>query len=81
MITETDDVARALDDAAKCWPADSGSRAKLVLRLVQEGHRAVVAQREQHAAAGREAVARTAGALTGVYGQDFLTHLREDWPA
>lgn len=81
LITETDEVARALDDAAKRWPADGHSRAKLLLRLLEEGHRAVVAQREDHVAARREAVARTCGALTGVYGAGYLTELREDWPA
>jgi hypothetical protein len=81
MITETDAVARALDDAAKRWPEDSHSRAKLLLRLLAEGHRAVVGQHERTADARRDAVSRTAGVLTGVYGQDYLSRLREDWPA
>lgn len=80
VVTETEAVARALDDAAEQWPEES-SRAKLLLRLVGEGHRAVMGQREHRASTRREAVARTSGALTGVYGRDYLTELREDWPA
>ena len=80
LITETDQVARALDDAAKRWPADSGNRAKLLLRLLQEGHRVITGEHERVAAERQDAVARTSGALTGAYGQDYLKGLREDWP-
>lgn len=80
-MTETEQVARALDDAAKRWPADRRNRARLLLRLVEEGHRAVVGDQERTAAARRDAVDRTRGALTGAYGADFLAQLREDWPA
>jgi hypothetical protein len=80
LVTETDELARALDDAAKQWPADSGSRAKLLLHLVYEGHRAVISEREQRAAARRDAVTRTGGALTGTYGKNYLDELRQDWP-
>lgn len=81
LITETDEVARALDDAAKEWPDDSDSRPKLLLHLVYEGHRAMMSQQQQRAAARRAAVTRTGGALTGVYGSDYLKELRQDWPA
>jgi hypothetical protein len=32
------------------------------------------------AAARRDALARTSGALTGAYGKDYLAGLRTDWP-
>ncbi|MBV8996642.1 MAG: hypothetical protein JO287_23720 [Pseudonocardiales bacterium] len=81
MITESEQVARALDDAAQRWPSDRGNRSKLLLRLVEEGHRVVLDQRAREVDAQRDAVGRTSGALTGVYGGDYLTALREDWPA
>jgi hypothetical protein len=80
VVTETEQIARALDDAARRWPEES-SRAKLLLRLVDEGHQAVTAQHDHRVAARHEAIARTSGALTGVYRRDYLTELREDWPA
>jgi len=80
VITETDDVAKALDDAAECWPAERGNRRQLLLRLVQEGHRAMTGREEAGAAHRRDAVARTSGVLTGVYGPDYLSRLRADWP-
>ncbi len=81
MITESDTVAQALDDAASRWPADRGNRSKLLLHLLEEGHHAVVAQREGTAREHRRAVERTSGALTGLYGEGYLDALREDWPA
>jgi hypothetical protein len=80
VITETEQIMRALDDAARHWPADRGNRAKLLTRLVEEGHRAVVRQRDHDAAARRAAIDRTSAALTGAYGDDYLAELRGDWP-
>lgn len=81
LITETEQVAQALDDAAKRWPAERENRARLLLHLLEEGHRAVLGQQERSLRERREAVARTSGALTGLYGAGYLGELREDWPA
>jgi hypothetical protein len=80
VITETVDVARALDDAAKRWPEDAHDRRRLLMHLVDEGHRAALEQHEVHVAERRAAVRRTGGALTGIYGEGYLTELRQDWP-
>jgi hypothetical protein len=80
VITETEQVVRALDDAARRWPADGGNRAKLLAHLVEEGHRAVISQLERDASARRDGVTRTRGVLTGAYGDGYLAELREDWP-
>ncbi len=80
MITETEQVARALDDAARRWPADRDNRSKLLLRLVEEGHHAIVGQHETEVRNRRDAVRRTSGALTGLFGKGYLEALREDWP-
>jgi hypothetical protein len=81
LVTETDQVAKALDDAAHRWPQDSGSRTKLLVHLVEEGHRALLEDVAKRAAARRAAIERTSGVLTGTYGPEYLTQLREDWPA
>jgi hypothetical protein len=80
MITETAQVARALDDAAKRWPEDKDDRRRLLLHLVEEGHRAAIEQHDVHVAARRASVTRTGGALTGLYGDGYLAELRQDWP-
>jgi len=79
-ITETDEVARALDAAADRWPEDAGARGRLLVRLVEEGHAAIADTREQEIERRRQAVRDTAGILTGVYRPDELQRLREEWP-
>jgi hypothetical protein len=80
-ITETSDVAGALDDAARHWPEQASKRGQLLLRLVQEGHRALEREDAEAQIQRREAVKRTAGALTGAYPRGYLKRLRDDWPS
>lgn len=79
-ITETDDVAAALDAAAARWP-EVHSRRELLLRLVEQGRDVIDSDRNGEAARRREAIRRTSGALTGAYEPGHLERLRDDWPA
>ncbi len=79
-ITETDEVAAALDAAAVRWP-EVRSRRELLLRLVEEGRESIDRDRGDELARRRDAVRRTSGALTGAYEQGELERLRDDWPA
>lgn len=80
-LTETEDLAAALDAAARRWPEDARSRTRLLLRLVEAGERAINREHEFDLARRRAAVERTAGALTGVYARGSLEQLRDEWPA
>jgi hypothetical protein len=80
-LTETDEVARALADAARRWPEDRRSPGRLLLRLLHEGHRAIRGEMRTDAEQRRAAVAATAGSLTGVYPEGYLAELRGEWPA
>ena len=79
-ITETDELADALDAAAARWP-EIRSRRELLLRLVKQGRETLDRERDEATARRREAVRRTNGALTGVYEAGYLERLRDDWPA
>lgn len=79
-LTETDELATALDAAGRRWPQDAGSRARLLLRLVEAGRRAIGEERERERARRHEAVQHTAGAMTGVYPHRYLERLRNEWP-
>ena len=78
FVTETDDLARALDAAASRWPGLS--RAQLLVRLALEGHHA--AQRAHNERRDRRlaALREHRGILTGAYGPGYLYQLREEWP-
>jgi hypothetical protein len=78
-ITETDDVAAALDAAATRWP-EVRSRRELLLRLVAQGRAVIDEAREENATRRREAIRRTSGALTGAYERGYVERLRDDWP-
>lgn len=79
FVTETDDLAAALDDAARRWPGLS--RAKLLVRLALEGHHAARLAQDERRNRRLEAVRKHSGCLTGAYGPDYLQHLREEWPS
>jgi hypothetical protein len=79
-ITETDEVAAAIDLAAGRWP-DTASRRELLLRLVEQGRTVIERERDEQAERRRDAIRQTSGALTGVYEPDYLERLRDDWPA
>ncbi|MDA0169834.1 hypothetical protein OJ998_12125 [Solirubrobacter taibaiensis] len=80
MITETDEVAEALDVAATRWP-ETKSRRELLLRLAMEGRIAVERQQDEEIALRRIAIRETSGALTGTYEPGYLDRLRDEWPA
>lgn len=80
-VTETDEVAAALIDAARRWPEDRDSPGRLLMRLVRAGHQAIRGRRDDEIAARRRGVEETAGVLTGVYPESYLDELRGDWPA
>jgi hypothetical protein len=79
-ITETDDLSRALRDAARRWPEDRERPTKLLLDLIHEGHTAITERAALARATRRELIAGTEGALTGTYPAGYLEQLRDDWP-
>ncbi|SDP70198.1 hypothetical protein SAMN04487905_107184 [Actinopolyspora xinjiangensis] len=79
MITETEEVTEALDEAARHWPEER-SRGRLLLRLITEGHHALRRTDAEITVKRRAAIERQRGALTGAYDEGYLAELREDWP-
>jgi hypothetical protein len=78
LVTETDDLATALDAAASRWPGLS--RPQLLVRLALEGHQAAQQAQEERRRRRLAAVRGHSGALTGAYGPDYLDRLRAEWP-
>lgn len=79
FVTETDDLAAALDAAATRWP--DLSRPQLLVRLALEGHRAAQWQRDERRRRRLAAVQEHSGVLSGAYGPDYLRRTREEWPS
>jgi len=79
LVTETNELADALDAAVQRWPGLS--RPQLLVRLAMEGHRAAQQARCERHRRRLAVLKEHSGLLTGAYGQDYLARLREDWPA
>lgn len=79
FVTETDDLAAALDAAARRWPALT--RPQLLVRLALEGDQAARRAHEERRERRLAALRRHSGMFTGAYGPDYLRELREEWPA
>lgn len=74
ILTETEDIAHAIDAAAASYPGQS--RADVLRQLVQVGAEAITQQRGAH----RRAVTEHAGRHPDLYDPGYLEELREDWP-
>ena len=73
-------MSAALAVAARRWPAEQGNATRLLNRLIEQGRRSIEDAEKQGRQERLAAIERTAGALSGVFGPDALTELREDWP-
>jgi hypothetical protein len=79
QVTETPEVARALDRAARRWPGEP--RSKLLLRLVEVGGGILEHDERVGEGAHRAAVLASSGRYAEAFGPDYLAELRADWPA
>jgi hypothetical protein len=74
MLTETDEIAAALDDAALMWPELQGDRAALLRKLIDAGHASVRVAGGVHAL-----VTAAAGAATGSFPRNARAELLAEW--
>jgi hypothetical protein len=78
MLTETDELAAALNDAAVAWPELRGDRGALLRKLVEAGRDSV---REAGNGGGvRALLAEASGAATGAYPRNARAELLAEWP-
>ena len=80
MITETDEISRAIDAAALMWPDAKKNRAELLRRLIAEAHTSIDARVNDRVEAKRKAILEGAGKLSGVWPANWREELRDDWP-
>ncbi len=78
QVTETDDVARALDAAQRRWPGVP--RSKLIVRLITHNGDSLPEVSEEEVARRRAALDELAGSFSGLYPPGYLDDLRKEWP-
>ena len=76
FVTETDEVRRALADAALIWPELAGDTGALLRRLIEAGATAI-----RSTVGVRDLVDKTSGVASGYYPGSARADLLEEWPA
>jgi len=81
MITESDQLAEALDHAAKIYPDLRDERAELLRYLIERGIQSLDAEYNEKVEARKKAIREVAGSLSGVWPENYLEEMRAEWPA
>jgi len=81
MITESDRLARALEDAGLLWPEFHGDRGVLLRRILDVGMEAVEAEMREREGTRLDAINTVAGSMAGVWPAEWRDELRREWPA
>ena len=81
MITESDQLARALDHAAKVYPELVNERAELLRCLIERGIQSLEAEYDEAIEARKKAIREVAGSMSGIWPENYLEELRNEWPA
>ena len=81
MITESDQLARALDHAAKVYPELVNERAELLRCLIERGIQSLEAEYDESIEARKKAIREVAGSMSGIWPENYLEELRSEWPA
>jgi len=80
VLDGSDDVEAALDRARARWPEDGDQPTRLLQRLIELGDARLTESVDERALQRRSAIARTSGAVPGLYPKGHLEQLRRDWP-
>lgn len=78
QVTETEEVAHALDAAAVKWPGEPRSR--LLLRLVKAAGEALDEENQGVRERRLKAIEESSGKYSAAFYDGYLEDLREDWP-
>ena len=78
QVTETDEVARALDAAERRWPGEPRSR--LLVRLIVDNGAAVSELNEAESTRRLRALDEMAGSFPGLSRPGWRDELRSEWP-
>ena len=80
MITETDELAQALDDASRLWPDARGQRTVLLKRIISAGINTVESEAEMSKSRRAQALAKYAGAFSGMWPEGWHQSMVAEWP-
>ena len=80
MITESDQIAEAIELAAKLQPELKDDRADLLRYIIQRGIETLDNEKNEAAEARKKAIQEVAGSLSGLWPENWRELMRAEWP-
>jgi hypothetical protein len=80
MITETDQLIKALAQAEKVWPELAGQRTLLLRKLLEAGIETVERESTEKTKDRLNQVQKLAGSMDGTWPANWKQELDQDWP-
>ena len=80
MITETDEIAEAIELAALNWPSDKSSRTELLRHLIATGIEALKSEQQASRKRRTDAIREAAGMFSGMWPEGWREEMRNEWP-
>lgn len=80
MITESDQLAKAIDYAAQIRPDLRDERADLLRYIIDLGIQSVDAELLAGIESRKKAIAEASGSMTGIWPENWRELMRAEWP-
>ena len=80
MITETDQLTKALGQAEKIWPELAGQRTLLLRKLLEVGITAIERESAERSSHRLTQIQKLAGSMDGTWPANWKQELGGDWP-
>lgn len=80
MITETEPIARALEEASALWPDVAAEKSKLLQKILSEGMETVHLRAENNKLEKVKIIRQVAGSMNGIWPDGWREELLNEWP-
>ena len=80
MITETDQLTKALAQAEKIWPELAGQKTLLLRKLLEVGITTIERESAEKASHRLTQIQKLAGSMDGTWPANWKQELGGDWP-
>jgi hypothetical protein len=80
MITETDQLTKALAQAEKIWPELAGQRTLLLRKLLEVGITTIERESAERTSQRLTQIQKLAGSMDGTWPDNWKQELGGDWP-
>lgn len=80
MITETENVAQALEVAAEAWPEHRGDKGALLKMLLATGKESLESKKQLQRIMRIQAIQEAANKFEGVWPSNWREEVQGEWP-